>query len=49
MTKQSERVKVVARILKKKFTDLTNTEAIHIGYLIVEALDKQPDKVTNNE
>lgn len=44
---QSEKVKTVAKILKKRFTNLTAEEVIHISFQIVEALDEPPTKVTN--
>lgn len=45
-----QRVKVVAKILKKRFQgELTDTEAIYISYKIVEALDKPKTKVTEEK
>lgn len=44
---QSEKVKVVAKLLKKRFNNLTAEELIHISFEIVEALDEPVTKVTN--
>lgn len=45
---QSEKVKVVAKILKKRFNNLTAEELIHISFSIVEALDEPPSKVSSD-
>lgn len=37
---QSEKVTIVAKILKKRFPNLTTEETIHISFLIVEKLDE---------
>lgn len=44
---QSEKVKVVVKILKKRFNNLTAEEVVHIAFQIVEALDEPPTKVSN--
>jgi len=41
---QHEKVKIVARILVKRFPPLTRMGAIHVAYLIIEALDLPPLK-----
>lgn len=37
---QSQKVKTVARILKKRFPELETIETINLAYRIVESLDK---------
>ena len=37
---QAGPVKIVAKILKKRFKELSAMEAIHISYEIMEALEK---------
>ena len=46
---QSEKVKVVAKILKKRFPNLTTEETIHLAFQLVEAIDEPPTKVSNQE
>jgi hypothetical protein len=36
---QSEKTKLIAKILKAKFPGLPTDKAIHVAYLIVEKLD----------
>lgn len=45
---QSEKVKVVAKILKKRYPDTTHEEAVFTAWLVVEALDAPPTKVTSD-
>ena len=45
---QSEKVKIVARVLKKQLNvvgGMTNEEAIVLAHKIIEALEKPPSKV----
>lgn len=42
---QSEKVKIVSKILKRRFNNLTAEELIHISFEIVENLDEQVTKV----
>jgi len=44
---QSEKVKSVAKILKKRFPNLTTEEKIHIAFQIVETLDETVNKVSS--
>ena len=37
---QAGKVKIVAKVLKKRFKELSAMEAIHIAYEIIEALEK---------
>lgn len=39
-----EKVKIVAKILRKKFSSVSALEATHVAYTIVEALEKIIDK-----
>lgn len=41
---QSERIKIVARVLKKQVAGMTNEHAIVLAHRILETLDK-PEKV----
>ena len=45
MLTQSEKVKKVARILKKKLSSLTPEEAVLTAWMIVEVLDETPSKI----
>lgn len=45
---QSEKVKAVAKILKKRFPNLTTEETIHVAFQIVETLEEPPTKVEVN-
>lgn len=42
---QSEKVKIVSKILKRKFKNLTAEEIIHLSFQIVESLDEPVTKV----
>ena len=42
---RSERVKKVARILKKKFPNINHEEVVFIAWLIIEALEEPVTKV----
>jgi hypothetical protein len=42
---QSEKVKIVTKILKRRFNNLTAEELIHISFQIVESLDEPVTKV----
>jgi hypothetical protein len=42
---QSEKVKIVSKILKKRFNNLSADELIHISFQIVESLDEPVSKV----
>jgi hypothetical protein len=46
MRLRHEAVAAITRILRKRFTDLTDTQALHIAYEIVEAIDTPPTKFT---
>ena len=37
---QHEKVKIVVKMLKKRFPALTSLEATHVAYTVIEALDK---------
>jgi hypothetical protein len=47
MKLRHETVVIITRILRKRFTgQITDTEALHVAYEIVEELDKPTEKVT---
>ena len=46
---QAGKVKIIARILKKRFKELSAMEAVHIGYQIVEALEKETKVIINGQ
>jgi hypothetical protein len=43
----SEKVKKIAKILKKRFPNLTTEETIHIAFQILEVTNEPQTKVTN--
>jgi hypothetical protein len=45
---QSEQVKIVARVLKKRIPNLSHEEVVFIAWLVVEALEEPPTKVEVN-
>jgi hypothetical protein len=47
MRLRHESVRIITVILRRRFIDLTDTQALHIAYEIVEELDKPSTKVTN--
>lgn len=45
MMTQSEKVKIVAAILKKRFNNLTVSELVNLSFSIVETLEEAETKV----